>query len=79
MVAKTVTLKIKSENAEDEVEVSKELWIQFEKRAEELKVPVEKLFAAALSDFLAVAGHCINEFILPADSSEGGDTGPHQG
>ena len=47
---KTVTLNLKSELCEEQVEIPEELWRRFEEKAKELGVPPEELAVIALRE-----------------------------
>ena len=54
---KTVVLKLRSEQGEEEIQLLESLWVQFEKRAKELGISPESLFIVALTDFLDGVRH----------------------
>jgi hypothetical protein len=54
---KTVTLNLKSEIVEEQIEIPEKLWERFEQRAKELGVPPEELAVIALDNFLKARGH----------------------
>ncbi|MBA7701196.1 hypothetical protein ES703_109929 [subsurface metagenome] len=55
-MSKSVTLKLSSALCDEEIEVPKELWKRFEKKARELGTPIEELFVIALDAFVKAGG-----------------------
>lgn len=53
----TVVLHLVGSEGEEDIEISTELWGEFEQRAKELNTPVEELFVIALDHFLKSEGY----------------------